>query len=68
MRKKMLFLTLALAATASSLTAPRADASGNHACPRCTTYDDGSQCCVSCVCNSAGFPIACTQNACPPPA
>ncbi|HEX3554462.1 MAG TPA: hypothetical protein VIA62_14660 [Thermoanaerobaculia bacterium] len=68
MRKKMLLLTLSLLALAGALATPRAEAGGNHACPRCTTYADGSQCCVSCVCNSAGFPIACTQNACPPPA
>jgi hypothetical protein len=65
MRKKMLLLILALAAAAGALGAPRAEAGGNHACPRCKTYPDGSQCCVSCVCNSAGIPIACTQNFCP---
>ena len=66
MRKKMLFLTLALAATAASLTTPRATASTTHSCTFCTTYADGSQCCRSCVCNSSGLPIACTQNFCPP--
>jgi membrane protease subunit (stomatin/prohibitin family) len=66
MRKKMLLLALSLAAAAASLTAPSAVASGTHSCPRCTTYADGSQCCVSCICNSSGFPIACTNNFCPP--
>jgi hypothetical protein len=66
MRKKMLFLALTLTATAFSLPAPNAEAVGNHACPRCITYSNGSQCCVSCVCNGAGVPIACTDNYCPP--
>ena len=65
MRKRMLFLALALTALAS-LPLRRAEAGGTHACPRCTTYPDGSQCCVSCVCNSSGIPIACTNNYCPP--
>ncbi len=67
MRKKMLLLTLALAAAAASLTAPSATAGGTHACPRCTTYEDGSQCCVSCICDASGRPLACTNNICPPP-
>lgn len=66
MRKKMLFLALAVAAVASSLSTSRAVAAGTHACPICTTYSDGSQCCVSCVCNGSGVPIACTNNYCPP--
>lgn len=37
-----------------------------HSCPQCTTYPDGSQCCVSCWCDGAGVPVACTQNICPP--
>ena len=65
MRKKLLFLTLALTTAALSLPAPRAEAGGTHACPRCKTYPDGSQCCVSCVCGSNGIPIACTNNYCP---
>jgi hypothetical protein len=67
MRKKMLLLALTLTATALSLPAPQAEAATNRPCPRCTTYADGSQCCVSCVCNGAGIPIACTDNYCPPP-
>jgi hypothetical protein len=63
MRKKMLFLVFALLLT--SLSVLRAD--GTHACPRCTTYPDGSKCCVSCICDSCGIPIACTDNYCPPP-
>lgn len=70
MRKKMLFLALALAATAASVTAPRAQALPGggpyHSCPICTTYADGSQCCVPCVCGANGFPIVCSDLACAP--
>lgn len=66
MRKKMLFLVVALAAVAGSLSSVRVEAAGNHACPICTTNDDGSQCCVSCICNDAGRVVACAQNACAP--
>ena len=38
-----------------------------YSCPQCTTYSDGSQCCVSCWCDGTGMPVACTQNYCPPP-
>ena len=65
MRKKMLLLALSLATTAGVLSASRIEAAGNHACPRCKTYPDGSQCCVSCICDSHNIPIACTQNFCP---
>lgn len=65
MRKKMLFLAVALAATAS-LTTARSQATGFHACPICTTYSDGSQCCVSCVCDDKGHVLGCTNNYCPP--
>jgi len=64
MRKKMLFLALALAAAASSMA--RVEASGTHACPICTTYSDGSQCCVGCLCDDKGHVLACTNNFCPP--
>ena len=67
MRQKLLLLSLSLAAVAGSLLAPRAEAGGTHACPRCTTYADGSQCCVSCICDASGRPVACTNNFCPPP-
>jgi len=60
MRKKMLFLALALATTAS-LTAPRAQAvpfpgggGPYHSCQVCTTYENGSQCCITCQCNDSG--------------
>jgi hypothetical protein len=66
MRRKMLFLTLALAATCGALTTSGALAGGTHACPICTTYADGSQCCVSCICDASGRRIACTNNFCPP--
>ena len=66
MRKKMLLLALSLAALAGSLTASRAVAGGTHACPICTTYADGSQCCVSCTCDASGRILACTNNYCPP--
>ena len=67
MRKKMLFLVLAMAAAVgSSLPAFRAEASSNHSCRFCSTRPDGTQCCRSCVCNDQGIPIACTQVACGP--
>lgn len=66
MRRKMLFLTLALAAVAASLAVPRADAATGYSCPQCVTYSNGSQCCVSCWCNGSGIPIACTDHYCPP--
>jgi len=65
MRKKMLLLALSLAALAGSLSASRAAAGGTHACPRCKTYADGSQCCVSCVCDANNHVLACTNNYCP---
>jgi hypothetical protein len=66
MRKKMLFLAVALVAVAVSLSTVPAEAGGTHACPICTTYADGSQCCVSCICGASGRVIACTNNFCPP--
>ncbi len=66
MRKKLTFLGFAFALLAGSLTVHRADGAPTHPCPQCTTYPDGSQCCVSCVCNGQGIPIACTDNFCPP--
>lgn len=66
MRKKLLLLALALIAFGGALS-PRAEAAGNHACPICTTYPDGSQCCVSCFCNAQGIPVACTDHFCPEP-
>ena len=65
MRKKMLFLALALAATAS-LTTPLTAAPTYHSCPICTTYSNGSQCCVSCICDSKNHIVACTDHYCPP--
>ncbi len=72
MRKKMLLLALSLAAVAGSLTAPRAQAgllSGGgpyHACPICTTYADGSQCCITCQCSADGNTVICPQIGCAP--
>jgi hypothetical protein len=68
MRKKMLLLAMSLALLAGSLSTSRAAvASGTHACPICTTYADGSQCCVSCICDdTTGRRIACTDHYCPP--
>lgn len=68
MRKKMLFLALALVAAASSLVSVRAEADGSYACPICTTNADGSQCCISCVCTTHGHFVvqACAENACIP--
>jgi hypothetical protein len=59
MRKKMMLLALSLAALAGALTAPRLQADTTHAC------HFG---CRSCICNSAGVPIACTQVVCSPQA
>jgi hypothetical protein len=66
MRKKMLFLALSLAAVAGVLSSSSVEATGTHYCPQCVTYSDGSQCCVSCACNSQNIPIWCTDNYCPP--
>ncbi|HEV7508549.1 MAG TPA: hypothetical protein VGS07_26950 [Thermoanaerobaculia bacterium] len=68
MRKKMLFLALALAAAAASLVTVRAEADGSYACPICTTYADGSQCCINCVCTTHGRFVVqtCPENACVP--
>lgn len=66
MRKKMLLLTLALAATAASLTTSRA-AAVNHSCPQCTVYADCSRCCVSCQCDENNNIVSCTDHFCPPP-
>jgi hypothetical protein len=70
MRKKLLFLALALAATAS-VAAPRAQASligggPYHSCPVCTTYPDGSQCCITCQCGVNGTPVICPDIGCAP--
>ena len=65
MRKKMMLLTLALAALAGALTTPAVNAVGNYSCPQCTYYSDGSKCCVSCWCRN-GIPYACTDVYCPP--
>jgi hypothetical protein len=70
MRKNMLLLALALAATAS-LTAPSAQAGflpgggPYHSCPVCTTYSDGSQCCITCQCNDSGV-MLCPMIGCAP--
>ena len=67
MRKKMLLLALSVTVLTGALAAPRANAGGTtHSCPICTTYADGSQCCVSCICDEAGQRIACTNHFCPP--
>jgi hypothetical protein len=66
MRKKMLLLTLALVATASLATPRTGTATTYVSCPICTTYSDGSQCCVPCVCDGKGHVLACTDLYCPP--
>ena len=65
MRKKLLLLGLAMAAVAGSLSAPRANACSFTGCPICTTYADGSQCCVGCICCGDRV-VACTDHYCPP--
>lgn len=67
MRRKIVLLVFLLLALLSSYPAHRAEAVGGFSCPQCTTYADGSQCCVSCWCNANGIPIACTDHFCPPP-
>lgn len=64
MRKKMMFLALALATVAGALSAPGAQASGNHACQICSGSGE-TLCCRSCVCNASGIPIGCTGAICP---
>ena len=66
MHKKTLLLILSLVAVAGTFLGSFAEAGGTHACPICTTYADGSQCCVSCICDAAGHRIACTNHFCPP--
>jgi len=70
-RKKLLLLTLCLVATAASLATPRIQASplgGGpfHSCPVCTTFEDGSQCCITCQCGVNGVPVICPEIACVP--
>ena len=67
--RRMFFLALALAmvvTVAGSLSTPRAEAGGGSSCPICTTYADGSQCCVPCWCDAYGRIVACTNVYCPP--
>lgn len=64
MRIKMLVLALFLVSIAG-LSSPPADAVGTHSCSACTTYPDGSSCCVSCMCDSYGRVLWCTDNFCP---
>lgn len=66
MRKKMLMLAFALTALAASTSTTARAASGYYSCPQCTTYADGSQCCVPCLCNAQGWIVACTNVICPP--
>ena len=54
MRKKILLLALTLVAVAFSLQAPRAEAASGYACVQCTTFADGSQCCITCWCENFG--------------
>ena len=65
MRKKLLLLALSLATTASALASPILIGPGSlHPCQQCTTLSNGAQCCISCLCNDAGVPFTCAQNAC----
>ena len=65
MRKTMMLLALLLASVAG-LSTPQANAAAGYSCPICTTYSDGSTCCVSCWCDGSGRVVACTNNYCPP--
>jgi hypothetical protein len=70
MRKKLLLLTLSLAAAAAALTTPRLQAGPligggpYHACPVCTTFEDGSQCCITCQCSADGNVYLCPAIGC----
>ncbi len=66
MRKKLVLLALSFAALTGALLSPRAKAGGNYSCPQCTYYPEGGKCCVSCLCDSSGQIIACTNHYCPP--
>jgi len=65
MRKKLLLLALSLMTVAGAFHRPAEAASGGSYCPVCTTYPDGSQCCVSCWCDGSGRVVWCTDNYCP---
>ncbi len=70
MRKRLLLLGFALTATAATVAAPAAQAGflggggPYHACPMCTTFPDGSQCCVTCQCSADGNVTVCPLNGC----
>jgi hypothetical protein len=64
--KKVLLLILALVSLAGLAAGTLAEAGGTHSCPICTTYENGSTCCVSCICDDAGHLVACTNHYCPP--
>jgi hypothetical protein len=65
MRLKSLLLVLSLTLLAA-IAGTFAQADETTACPICTTYENGSQCCVSCICDASGQRIACTNHFCPP--
>lgn len=65
--RKMILLAVAFSLSLAALSfSPRVEADSGYPCPQCTTYPDGSQCCVSCTCSSNGrfILMACTENAC----
>lgn len=65
--RRMLFLILVLAMMVTIAgSTPRVEADGGGSCPICTTYADGSQCCVPCWCDGNGQIVACTDLYCPP--
>jgi hypothetical protein len=70
MRKKLLLLAALTLATAASLTAPQAQAAllggggPYHACPMCTTFPDGTQCCITCQCSADGNVTICPAIGC----
>jgi len=72
MKRKLLLLALCLGTAAAALTTPRIQAftliggGPYHACPVCTTFADGSQCCITCQCGVNGTPVICPDIACLP--
>ena len=63
MRKKMMLLVLSFAMLAGALATAPVQADDGYYCPRCTTFSDGSQCCIPCWCYPDGW-TACHDIGC----